>query len=399
MQFLKRVYQRQSAKLMYRRGATYEQRQSYQSAINAFSDAIALGYFRPAEAVVHRGVNRMNLKDRDGAAADFESVIQSESIIATPFNLPLAQAYFYRGQLHQQSGNEAAALNSWATAISSCSTYSLPYYHRALVLLNSSSCEASQERLCRRALCDLNAAVEADPLFALAYFQRGSLRAQLGDKSGAIADLACAICNDFTLEAAKEKLKQLQQDTYNAQLSQVLAGPLAKQNLSVKVQHQRDRLSIQVRRAVGVGVNYYTLSTIIREHLVPLLLDEVSHFQLIGLAGEATNPDWNQSYRLYKDQPCPPSHWQAAACAMMMFPPLAVPALIQAARVKSAYKKGKYVEALSASGLVKALGLASSVPFVFFLLLSLICTSYNSSQGTPAFSAVEQLKAANEIKR
>ena len=333
----------------------------------------------------------MHLQDEAGAIADFEFVIQSEQHAETSSHLALAQAYFYRGLLQQQSGDEAAALNDWTAAIACCSTYSLPYYHRALVFLTRDEGD--------RALSDLNAAIEAYPTLALAYFQRGSLRLQQGDKSGAVADLTYAICNDFTLGAAKEKLKRLQQDTYDAQLSQILADPLAKQGLTVRVHHQGDRLNIEVHRATGVGVNYYTLPAIIREHLVPLRLDEVSHFQLIGLVGEATKPDWNQSCQLYKDQPCPPSYWQAAVLAMVMFPPLAVPAFIQARRVKSLYQKGKYVEALSASGLAKVLGIASSIPFAFFLFLSLSYASYDSNRETPVFSTAEQSKIANELKR
>lgn len=391
MQFLKRLYWQQSAKLVYRRGITYEQKQRYQRAVDAFSRAIAMGYFPMAKAVVQRGINRMHLQDRSGAIADFESVIQAEQIDAAAFNLSLAQAYFYRGQLHQQQGDESAALSDWAKATFSCSTYSFPYYYRALSFLNNRKDDC--------ALFELNAAVEAYPTLPLAYFKRGKLRLQLGDKSGAIADLTCAVCNDFTLEEAKAQLKHLQQDADNAQLSQVLREPLAKQGLSVKVYHKGARLDICVYRAVGTGINYYTLPAIIRKHLVPLLLDKVSRFQLIGRAGEATQPDWNQSYRLYKDQPCPPSHWKIALAAMVMFPPLAVPAFIQAIKVKSAYKEGKYVEALSASRVAKVLGLASSIPFSFFLLLTISYASYNFDEQTPTFSTVEESRTAKRPQR
>lgn len=391
MQFLKRMYQQQSARLMYRHGLAYEQKQSYQRAVEAFSEAIAKSCPSIAEAIVHRGVSRMQLQDTEGAIADFERVIQAEQTLESSQNFLLAQAHFYRGQLHQQSGDEAAALNHWAAAIAGCSTYSLPYYHRALVFL------ANGDHDC--ALASLNAAIEAYPLLPLAYFQRGNLRAQLGDKSGAIADLTCAIGNDFTLENAKEQLKHLQQDIEDAQLSQVLSGPLAKQKLSVKVHRQGDRLNIQIRRAAGVGINYYTLPATIREHLVPLQLDEVSQFQLISRVGEATHPDWNQAYRLYKDQPCPPSHWQSAVAAMIMFPPLAVPAFIQAAQVKSAYKKGRYVEALSASELVKVLGVASSLPFAFFWFLALSYGPYDFERKAPTLSTIEQPKVANQLDR
>lgn len=389
MKILKYLYGQQFAKLIYRRGIAYEQRQCYQKAVDAFSQAITTGYCPVASAVVRRGVNRKKLGDSEGAIADFISVIQSKQIEKPSSNLSLAEAYYYRGQLHQQSEDEVAAISDWAAAISCCPTYSLPYFYRALVYLRNENYGL--------ALRDLNAAIQAYPTLPLAYFERGKLHLQLHNKADAISDLTHAVCNDFTLEAAKETLKRLQKDTDDAQLTQILEKPLQKKGLSVKVHHRGDRLNIQIHRAVGIGVNYHTLPTTIRKHLVPLLLDEVSHFQLIGSVGDASQPDWNQSYRLYKDQPCPPSHWQAAAAATIMFPPLAIPALILSAKVRSTYKKGKYVEALSASRSAKVLSLASSLPFSLFLWLSYM--SYDFENKRPVFGVANQSKPAELIER
>ena len=374
---------------MYRRGVTYEQRQRYQQAVDAFSLAIALNYASPTEALLQRGINRMQLQDSEGAIADFESVIQSEQISKIADNLPLAQAYFYRGQLHQQNGSEAAALADWTAAISHCSTYSFPYYHRALVHLKNGDLD--------NALADLDDAITAYPTLATAYYQRGLLHHQAGNTICAINDLQCAIYNDFTLEAAKQKLESLQQSAYDAQLSRVLTAALAEKGLSANVHHQGTRLDIQIHRAVGTGVNYYTLPDLIREHIAPLLLDGVSCFQLSGRVGEATRPEWNQSYSLYQNRPCPPSHWSAAMLATLMFPPLAVPALIQSVCVKRAYEQGRYAEAMNASKTAKVLSAASSIPFAFFILVSVGYSSYDFEQKTPVQRATEPIEVAKRL--
>ena len=49
--------------------------------------------------------------------------------------------------------------------------------------------------------------------------------------------LQCAIYNNFTLEAAKQKLDSLQQDAYDAELSRVLTSALAEKGLSANVRH------------------------------------------------------------------------------------------------------------------------------------------------------------------
>ena len=83
--------------------------------------------------------------------------------------------------------------------------------------------------------------------------------------------------------------------------------------------------------------------------------------------------------------------------AMLMFPPLAVPASIHSLWVKRAYKQGKYVEALSAFKVVKALSAASSIPFAFFMLLSVGYSSYNFEQKTPVLRADEPIEVAKRL--
>ncbi len=388
MGLLQSAFQQQAAKIVYRRGLGYEQRQLHDRAIAAFTQAIAKGYVPSAEALVHRGINHIKGQDIEGAIADFESVIQqaqsqyrqSKSDTSSYF---LAQALFNRGSLRLNKGDSEAAWIDWAAAIDGCSTYAQPYYHRALLSIDRRDYD--------KALFDLNAAIAIEPTMAVAYLQRGNLRYQLGDIPGAAIDWQYAICNDFTLESAKQSLEKLQYDAYQDQLSQVLARPLAEKGLTAKVQHKRtnsrgDCLDIYVHRETGTGVNYHALPDLIRQHLVPLQLDSISCFRVIGQVGEATSPEWEQSYDLYKHQPCPPSRWSAASLAVVLFLPLAIPAFIQAASVKRAYKKGQYVEALNASNLVSVFSIASSIPFCFFMLLSFSYASYGSAKTQVALS-------------
>ncbi|MEL7332611.1 MAG: tetratricopeptide repeat protein [Cyanobacteria bacterium J06560_2] len=381
---LRSVYRQQAANLMFRRGVSFVQQQAHTQAIAAFTQAIEKGYTNAAEAFVRRGVSRIALKDTEQAIADFEAIIDTAQTPEAASSFALAQAYYYRGKLRQQGGNEAGALADWSAAIAHHPTYPTPHYHRALVLLSQGHFDS--------ALSDLDAAIEADPTLAIAYFQRGNLRYQLGDIPGAAADWEYSVCNDFTLEAAKQKLENIQQAAYDAQLTSILAGPLAEKNLSVKVQHKGYRLDIHVHREVGTGVSYYTLPDLIRKHLVPLHLAEISHFQLIGRAGEVNRPDWDQSYDLYKGQPCPPSNWQAAISTIFLFPPFAIPAFIQAVQVKRAYNKGRYIESLSASKAVKGLCVAGSVTLGFFTLLPLGYAAFDSMKETPTFNVAEQVE-------
>ena len=76
---IKTVCRRQAAKLMYRRGVTYAQQQSFDAAVNAFTQAMEKDYLPLCDAQVMRGINRVKLRDMEGAIADFEAVIQSVS--------------------------------------------------------------------------------------------------------------------------------------------------------------------------------------------------------------------------------------------------------------------------------------------------------------------------------
>ncbi|MGB3292098.1 MAG: CD225/dispanin family protein [Phormidesmis sp.] len=384
-------YQQQAAKLAFRRGLTHARQAAHSLAIAAFTQALEKGYRHPDQVLVKRGISQVQIGAREAAIADFEAVItpalqdqaNSAESPAQP-NFTLAQAYHYRGRLHQQVGNEAGALADWSAAIAHWPRYPEPHYHRALLYLS--------QGYHQQALADLNATLACDPTMVAAYSQRGDLRYQLSDISGAVADWTLAVCNDFSQEEVKQKLANIQQASCDAKLSAILQTPLADKGLTVRVNHSASQLDIHIYREVGTGVNYYTLPELIREHLVPLHLANVSRFQLVGHLAEVKRLEWNQSYDLYKGQPCPPSNWQAAFSTLVVFPPFGIPAFIQAAQVKRFYQQGQYWEALSASKAVKGLCVAGSVTLGFFTLLPLGYAAYDSMKETPTFRIVEQIE-------
>ncbi|MGB3786644.1 MAG: tetratricopeptide repeat protein [Phormidesmis sp.] len=389
------VYQQQTARLIYRRGLTHLRHQSYVRADKSFTLAIEKGLSPIAKVQVMRGITRIHLNDTEGAIADFEAVIDAEQTTKLDslaqdlsLNIPLAQAYHYRGQLRHRSGDAAGAVADWSAAIAHWPRYAEPHYYRALAHL-----EAGEHR---QALADFESAIAADPTLAKAYLHRGNLRDQLGDIAGATTDWELAICNDFTLEEAKQKLANSQQAACDAGLSDLLSEPLAAKGLSAKVQYSGSQLIVHIYRAVGTGINYYTLPDLIREQLVPMQLSGVNHFELVGHIEGIRRAEWNQSYDLYKNQPCPPSNWQAAFSALMLFPPFGIPAFIQAAQVKEFYKRGKYIEALSASKAVKGLCVAGGITLGFCTLLPLGYAAYDSMKEKPTFQVSERLTESDK---
>jgi tetratricopeptide (TPR) repeat protein len=401
-------YRQQKARLAYRRGLSCARKAMHAQAIAAFTEALEASPAQAMEATVRRGLSRVEIKDVMGAIADFDSAILrgrglTNAVISNELdqnapdqnassqhapdqnepaepNFELAQAHYHRGLLRQQMGNEAGALADWSAAIAHWPNYFEPCYQRALVYLSQG--HHSQ------ALEDLNAALTGNPTLSMAYLQRGNLRYQLGDIPAAVTDWELAVCNDFTLEAAKQKLATVQQNAHDAELSAVLKEPLAAKGLTAQISHSGAQLAIHIYRQLGTGVNYYTLPDLIRKYLVPLHLAEVKKFRLIGHIANVNRPEWNQSYELYKGQPCPPSNWETAFSALVVFPPFGIPAFIQAAQVKTFYSRGQYIEALRASNSVRGFCVAGSVMLGFFTLLPLSYAAYDSMQETPTLGSV-----------
>lgn len=371
-------YQQKVAQVLYQRGLTYASQTDYPKAIATFTRSLDSGHPRPAKVLIERGRSYMESSQSQAAIADFETIIQAEDAA----NFVLAQAHHYRGLLRQKAGNEAGALADWSAAIAHCQTYPDPHYQRGLVSLS--------QGFHKQALADFNSAISADPTLTLAYLERGNLRHQLGDIPGAVADWEIAICNDFTLESAKQKLSAVKKDAYDAQLTAVLQPALAEKGLAVEVNHSDAELEIHIYRKLGTGVNYFTLHKLIQQHLAPLHLTEVSRFRIIGHLDEIARPEWDTVYDLYKGQPCPPSNWQPAISALVMFPPLGIPAFIQAIRVKQLYKSGQYIEAVRASKAIKRFCVASSVTLGFVVLVPLAYAAFDSMKEEPTFNVAER---------
>lgn len=377
------TFQKLFAQVKFRHGQTFSQQQDYAQAIAMFSAAIASGY-APIKAKALRGYCHWHLNAHELALADFESVIEAaaQPDLSPESRLSIAQACTWRGQHRQQQGDEAAALADWSMAIDVFPSYAGAYYHRAKTQLG--------QGLYKLALVDLDAAIEADPTLSVAYLERGNLKHQLGDIPAAVADWTFAMSNDYTLEAAKQKLETVKQAAYDQKLSEVLIAPLGRKGLTATVQHGGDRLEIHVHRPVGTGINYAKLPDLIREHLAPLHLADVSQFELICRVGDVNRPDWRQTCELYKGLNCPTSNWQAAFSALVLFPPLGIPAFVQAFQVKRYYQKGEYIASVRASKSVKGLCIASSIALGIFAMLPLGYAAYESRQEPVPFKVAKQ---------
>ncbi|MBE9080171.1 tetratricopeptide repeat protein [Romeria aff. gracilis LEGE 07310] len=361
-------YRRQRAKLAYRQSLTLVRQAAPAAAIAAFERAIA-DHPEPSEVLVDCGLCRRQLGDSAGALADFEHAIAADHTHA--------RAYANRGLLRYENGDQDGALTDWAEALRYRPGYADVRYSRALVYLSRQDYAAALE--------DLDQALVDSPNLAQAYLHRGNLRQLMGDRVGAIQDWELAVCNDFGLEQAKQQLSEAKQTAYDQQLTHLLQPILAEpdpEKLNIQVHHSGNRLDITIRRQLGTGINYYTLPAQIRQRLVPLQLAEVEKFQLYGYVADSTRPEWSQSYGLYKGQPCPPSNWQMALSALLVFPPFGIPALIYAAHVKKYYQSGCYIESLRASKTVKGLCLAGSATLCFLAMFPL---------GYAAFASIREL--------
>lgn len=362
-------YRRQRAKLAYRQGLTLVRQAAPAAAIAAFERAIA-AHPEPSEVFVACGLCRHQMGDLAGALADLDGAIAADSTHA--------RAYANRGLLRYEGGDQEGALDDWAEALRYRPAYADVHYSRALVYLSRQQHAAALE--------NLNQALADNPNLAQAYLHRGNLRQLMGDRVGAVQDWELAVCNDFGLEQAKQQLSEAKQRAYDQQLTSLLKAVLVESDpdkLSIQVHHSGNRLDINIRRQLGTGINYFTLPDQIRPYLVPLQLAEVEKFQLCGYVADSTRPEWSQSYELYKGQPCPPSNWQIALSALLVFPPFGIPALVYAVHVKKYYQSGCYTEALRASKTVKGLCLAGSATFCFLALFPLGYAAFASMRELP----------------
>ena len=284
-----------------------------------------------------------------------------------------ATAYFQLGQLTAAQGTITEAMGHWQQAIAVNPNHAEAHYQLGVAHSNAEEFAAALESFER--------VLEINPNWAAAYLQRGNVRQQLGDHPGAKADWQLAVLNDATLAGSLPATAH-SEDNGLKPVQDILQEALHPIQVSLK---QRGKtLEISLKRQVGEGVSYFTLPNRVRELLLPLELAEITKFTLIGYVGNVRGPEWDKSYDLYKDQPCPPSHWPTALAALVTFPPLGMTALVYASQVQRFYRRGEYPDALRASKSVRHLALVGTGAMCLLASLPLGYTAIQSIQNEPA---------------
>lgn len=355
-------YVRQKARLAYRRGCTLARQGNHRGAIAILTQALT-HHPEPANVYINRGLSYQALKQLDSARQDFMAAIDCADNPAT--------AYFHRGQISLDQGHVTAAMSDWQQAIAHNSNYADAHYQLGLVQSEAGDTAA--------ALASFNQALEINPNRAVAYLERGHVKQRMGDVDGAMADWQLATLNDPSLAERVPKIAQPDRlDAVKDLLQEAL------QPIGVSIKQQGKTLKISLKRQVGNGISYFSLPTQIRDLLLPLELSDITKFTLTGYVGDVRSPEWDQSYDLYKDQPCPPSHWPTALAAIVTFPPVGVTALLYASQVKRFYQRGQYPDALRASRAVKRLSLVGTGTMCLLASLPLGYTAIQAIQNEPA---------------
>lgn len=355
-------YARQQARLAYRRGRTLARQGNHQSAIAVLSKALA-DHPDVAEVYITRGLSYGTLGQPDKARQDFVAAIDRADNPAT--------AYFQLGQLAFEQGNIADAMVDWQRAIAANPNYAEAHYQLGVAQSKAADFAA--------ALASFDRVLEVNPNWAEAYLERGNVRQHLEDHDGAMGDWQLAVLNDASLAGLLPASAQSGDGL--APVKDLLQDALHPIEVTIK-QHGKS-LDISLRRQVGEGVSYFTLPNHIRDLLLPLELSEITKFTLIGHVGNVRGPEWEKSYDLYKDQPCPPSHWPTALAALVTFPPVGVTALLYASQVQRFYRRGQYPDALRASKSVRHLALVGTGAMCLLATLPLGYTAIKSIQNEP----------------
>lgn len=166
-----------------------------------------------APALAARGLTRERRDDdHDGAMADYTAAIASDPTYADAYYLRAALRYtlgdtrggeadymhartldstsaaalYLSGRVEMSRRDSETALSYYNQALAVDSTYAQAYYSRAIYKTDYQYDYAG-------AVADYTTAIEADPTFAFAYGNRGSLYNQLGEGEAAVRDLTRAI--------------------------------------------------------------------------------------------------------------------------------------------------------------------------------------------------------------
>ena len=355
-------YAQQQARLIYRRGCTLARQGTHQSAIATLSRALTT---HPDTAAVYlaRGQSYRALGQLDNAYQDFGLAIDQAQ---NP-----ADAYFQRGQLFHEQGQTAAAIDDWHRAIAANQSHGRAHYQLGIAQSAAGDLAA--------ALASFNHVLDINPNWAEAYLKRGHVQQQLGDLNAAMVDWQLAILNDASLA---NRVPTAAKPNALVPVRNLLQDALAPVDVTLK-QHGKT-LEIILNRQVGEGVSYFSLPDQIRGLLLPLELSEITKFTLVGYVGDVRSPEWEKSYELYKNQPCPPCHWPTALAALVTFPPMGVTALLYASQVQRFYRQGQYPDALRASKAVRRLSLVGTAAMCLLASLPLVYTAVTSIQNEPA---------------
>ena len=128
-------------------------------------------------AYFNRAVTRYDLRDPDGAIADFDQVLRLSPDDAVTLN--------NRGLIWVEKKLYDRALDDFNQAISQDAYSFAARCNRGWLLMNQGKCE--------RAITDFNQAIQVDSSSPIPYFYRGTTRQRQGDTLGAIADFSKAI--------------------------------------------------------------------------------------------------------------------------------------------------------------------------------------------------------------
>ena len=354
-------YAQYRARLAYRRGCTLARQGNHQGAIAILSKAI-MGHPDPAAVYIARGLSHRALGQLDRAHQDFVMAIDCAD---NP-----AAAYFQRGQLFYEQGQLNKALSDWQQTIAISPNYANAHYQLGVVQSQMGNFTAAIARLDR--------ALEINPNWAEAYLKRGHVHHQLENRAAARADWQLAVLNDASLA---KQIPPTAQPNGLAPINELLQNAL--QPIEVAIKQRGTNLEILLKRQVGEGISYFAIPNQIRDLLLPLELAEFTQFTLIGYVGNVRGPEWEKSYDLYKNQPCPPSHWPTALTSLVTFPPVGLTALLYASQVQRFYRQGQYPDALRASKAVRRLSLVGTGAMCLLASLPLGYTAFKSIQNEP----------------
>ena len=372
---------RQRAKLAHRKGLVLTRKGSLTAAIACFTRALS-HHPAPAECYAQRGLAHWHCKHREAAISD-----NNHAIALNPEHVI---DYGNRGLVRYELGDTAGAISDWQTALQYRPQYAIAHYNLGLHYAQQGETDA--------ALNALTAAIYASPNLAEAYYHRGNVRESLGDHEGALNDWQLAIANDLSLDAAKAKLLTVIQTHHHDRVAASIQAELPP-GLAVQAKRTDSQLTIILTREQGVPINYFKLPNHISQSLLPLELDNVRRFRLIGYVGDQTQPEWNQQYTLYGGLPCPPSHWRSAIITtVLLFPPFGVLALVYASQVKSLYQQGHYIAAKQASNIVRKLYLFSRTGLIAIASLLIVYFSFNLLAGLSHKSSPDVQSLQSEVQ-